>query len=138
MPNFLDERGLSQLVGLIDEKYMKKLNMDTYILDSGKSGEWWYIKFANGLAICGCRVEENNKQSSSTWQSNYLYQSKNIAYPFPFTGEPSGGYGVYIGSGVAFNARFIIRDENFQAVSWATAAPPTYMITYAIFLGSWK
>lgn len=138
MPNFLDERGLSQLVGLIDEKYMKKLNMDTYILDSGKSGDWWYIKFANGLAICGCRVEETYKQSSSTWNSNYLYQSKNIAYPFPFSGEPSGGYGIYIGSGVAFNARFIIRNESFQTVGWATAAPPTTMITYAIFLGSWK
>lgn len=62
-----------------------------YVVASGTSGEWWYIKYASGRAFCGIDSKSFGSDSMYPWGS--LYSSKNCAFgAYPaevrFTGNP--------------------------------------------------
>lgn len=61
-----------------------------YIVEKGKSGEWWYRKWKSGRAECG--IDSKQFSQFSNWtQSGVGYLSPDMsfgAYPFSFSSRP--------------------------------------------------
>ena len=78
-----------------------------YIIEQGKSGEWWYRKWKSGRAECG--IDNKSFGSATLEEWGNIYSTNNGfsfgAYPFTFktapfvtvTRSPTGAEGAYFG-----------------------------------------
>lgn len=69
---------------------LDKLGLD-YVVESGKSGEWWYRKWKSGRAECGIDDKNfGNVAHTTQWTSNtFISAELNFgAYPFSFASRP--------------------------------------------------
>lgn len=72
-------------------KTLDALGLD-YVVESGKSGEWWYRKWKSGRAECG--IDDKNFGTINInipWGSSGEYVSEQLnfgAYPFSFASRP--------------------------------------------------
>lgn len=68
---------------------LDKLGVD-YIIEQGKSGEWWYRKWKSGRAECG--VDNKHFGASTLVDMGNIWQSSENftfgAYPFAFKSAP--------------------------------------------------
>lgn len=75
----------------INENFNKldALGLD-YIVESGKSGEWWYRKWKSGRAECGIDYKNfGNVAHTTAWKSLFISSQLNFgAYPFAFASRP--------------------------------------------------
>lgn len=85
---------------------LDKLGVD-YIIEQGKSGDWWYRKWKSGRAECGVDNKSFGPANVKSWGNIFsTYEGfKFGAYPFAFktapfvtvTRSPSGAQGAYFG-----------------------------------------
>lgn len=62
-----------------------KLGAD-YVVQQGKSGEWWYRKWNSGRAECGIDSKTFDDKTSVAWQDSGMYLTGIWAFPaYPFT-----------------------------------------------------
>lgn len=75
----------------INENFNKldALGLD-YIVESGKSGEWWYRKWKSGRAECGIDYKNFGSVAHTiAWKSLFISSQLNFgAYPFAFASRP--------------------------------------------------
>ena len=68
---------------------LDKLGVD-YIVEQGKSGEWWYRKWHSGRAECG--IDNKNfgdVDHKSAWGGMYISSQRSFGnYPFAFASRP--------------------------------------------------
>lgn len=74
----------------------------------------------------------------TTYNSMYGYYTKTVSFPFEFTEEPGIGYGGYIGSGFAINARVVGTTTNVCFYYLASSSGSQTIETHAIVMGRWK
>lgn len=70
--------------------YLGETALDS-VVASGSSGNWWYVKYNSGLAICTLLRDTGGINVGTTWGS--IYGTPNdaitaISYPFAFTYKP--------------------------------------------------
>ena len=83
---------------------LDKLGID-YVVEQGKSGEWWYRKWKSGRAECGIDSKQFGQQTLSPLTGNTLYGTGDLsfgAYPFSFASRP---YTCVIFEGDSSNSR---------------------------------
>lgn len=71
-------------------KALDSLGLD-YIVEQGKSGEWWYRKWKSGHAECGINDKNFGRVDHKTqWGAMYGTNSQQTfgAYPFAFSEKP--------------------------------------------------
>lgn len=70
-------------------KKLDVLGLD-YVVESGKSGEWWYRKWKSGRAECGIDDKNfGNVAHTEAWYGMYVSAQLNFgAYPFAFASRP--------------------------------------------------
>lgn len=73
-------------------KKIDKLGLD-YVIEQGKSGEWWYRKWKSGRAECGIDSKTFSNKTSTLWASNATWGYwcgpwSFPAYPFTFITLP--------------------------------------------------
>ena len=69
---------------------ISNLGMTDYVVASGVSGIWYYIKYNSGLAICYTSTVKSGKWTPDTWGSMYCSADVEFgAYPFSFVQEPT-------------------------------------------------
>lgn len=70
-------------------KKLDVLGLD-YVVESGKSGEWWYRKWKSGRMECGIDDKNfGNVAHTIKWSSMYTSPQLNFgAYPFAFASRP--------------------------------------------------
>lgn len=76
---------------IINQNFQKldALGLD-YVVETGKSGEWWYRKWKSGRAECG--VDRKEFSEVTSWiTSDYGYLTPDMSfgsYPFSFKSRP--------------------------------------------------
>lgn len=70
-------------------KKLDVLGLD-YVVESGKSGEWWYRKWKSGRAECGIDDKNFGDVAHTTrWSNVFISAELNFgAYPFSFASRP--------------------------------------------------
>lgn len=70
-------------------KKLDELGSD-YVIEQGKSGEWWYRKWNSGRCECGIDSKTFDSKTSSNWSNKgYLCGRWTFpAYPFAFSQPP--------------------------------------------------
>lgn len=69
---------------------LDKLGLD-YVVESGKSGEWWYRKWNSGRAECGIDDKNFGNVAHTTGWATGTFVSADLnfgAYPFSFAARP--------------------------------------------------
>lgn len=121
-----------------------------YIVEAGKSGEWWYRKWNSGRMECGIDSKEFGKSEVHAWGSanTGLYATKAYnfsAYPIAFASRPYSSIQFQHDKVRAVRGSFIIQFNNdtpttkpasFEVIdSWNAPIQPFCSI-YAC--GTWK
>lgn len=67
-----------------------KLGVD-YVVEKGKSGEWWYRKWNSGRAECGIDFKQFGEITNWTQVGNQAFITSDMSfgsYPFSFSSRP--------------------------------------------------
>lgn len=122
---------------------LANLGASDYVVASGSSGIWKYIKWNNGLAICWA-YSSHRRTGGTSWGAIY-YDSDRCggeAYPFSFTSTP-----MFFTNIIAAGGEFWLSTLNNGT---ASKAPEVYALTgaknsnatpvtrYLLALGWWK
>lgn len=117
---------------------LDKLGVE-YIIEAGKSGEWWYRKWKSGRLECGIDAKQFPRSNVHVWggAGSELYATEQYsfgAYPFAFASRPhvqisfqhdSGRNGRGSVSILFNNDSATTRSPNFEVVdSWNAPITP--------------
>lgn len=115
--------------------------MNDYVIEQGTSGNWEYIKYTNGLAICA--LDHTETSSNYTTLNGFYGFYGDVSYPFSFIDIPCGSYSAQVGTGVAFPAQSIRANgngsnTNFRWMAFGNSSGSQKIEISAIIIGRWK
>lgn len=107
---------------------LDKLGID-YVVEQGKSGEWWYRKWKSGRLECGIDAKQFAKSEVHVWggAGSELYATEQYsfgAYPFAFASRPHVNISFQHDSGRNGRGSFCILFNNDAP----TTRPPTFEV----------
>ena len=105
----------------------------------GTSGDWEYIKFNNGFAVCWQNKLVSNLAVTKSWSSHYYNTIPSINFPFTFADEPtltafiSGSSNMFVMNAVTVGTN---STGQITMLSPASITESFYLMLTAV--GKWK
>lgn len=127
--------------------YLHTGNTADYIVASGTSGIWTYIKYNSGIAVCYGKGAAVQKNVTSAWGNVYTSGSNSIAkvnYPFEFKSLPTENVAASTGSNnyacwlmASSTPNSTTATGTYELVRGTTATNVAAYISYVV-CGRWK
>lgn len=119
---------------------LPNLGANDYVVASGVSGNWGYVKWNSGVALCFATIGQNFPQNGLYITGWYYKDGSIISYPFAFTSAPA----YFVGKITHDNSAIITT----ASVGTTTQTPKTRIISAStgtatetitmLAIGRWK